>query len=130
MVLLVFQIIHMATSVYVIACLTFIFGVFTAAQYTGMNSLAFAEISSDDLSASTSITSTVQVLAQTLGVAISAILLRYFASHLKEPLLLTTTVFHQAFFSMSILTCLAVFIFIGLKREDGQQMLVERVDDY
>ena len=129
-VLLVFQIIHMATSVYVIACLTFIFGVFTAAQYTGMNSLAFAEISSDDLSASTSITSTVQVLAQTLGVAISAILLRYFASHLKEPLLLTTTVFHQAFFSMSILTCLAVFIFIGLKREDGQQMLVERVDDY
>ena len=125
LVLATFQTISLSTPLLVIACLTFTFGAFTAAQYTGMNSLAFAEISKDDLSASTSITSTTQVLAQTLGVAVSAILLRIFASFLKDSAHLTTAVFHHAFMGMSVLTFLAVFVFIGLKADDGKQMLVE-----
>lgn len=130
LVLASFQMINLQTSVYAIACLTFIFGIFTAAQYTAMNSLAFAEISQEDLSSSTSITSTTQVLAQTLGVAVSAILLRYYSSNGSHPIHLTTTVFHQAFFAMSVLTFFSVFIFIRLKSDDGQQMLVEQSEEY
>ena len=124
-----FEIINTQTSLYTIACLTFTFGMITAAQFTAMNSLAFAEINQEDLSASTSITGTTQVMAQTLGVAVGAILLRFYASNFKESTVLTTTVFHQVFITMSILTLISSLIFIRLKSDDGQQMLVERVDE-
>lgn len=117
-----FQIITIQTSVYTIATLTFIFGIFIAAQYTGMNSLAFAEVHEDELSASTSITSTTQVLSQSLSVAVAAILLRYFSSY-QEPPALTPDVFHHAFFTMGILTFLSALIFVRLKPGDGMQML-------
>jgi EmrB/QacA subfamily drug resistance transporter len=125
LVLASFQMINMQTSVYTIACLTFIFGMFTAAQFTAMNSLAYAEINQEDLSALTSITSTTQVLAQTLGVAVGAVLLRFYSS-MQQSTVLTTEVFHQAFISMSVLTLISVLIFIRLKSDDGRQMLVER----
>lgn len=128
-VLWVFQIITPQTSIYTIACLTFIFGIVLSAQFTAMNSLAFADINEDQLSASTSITSTAQVLAQTLGVAVSAILLRYFSSLTTQPLVLTTTVFHQAFFTMGMLTVFSSFVFIRLKAGDGKQMLSARIAD-
>ena len=118
-----FQFITQTTSLYFIAGLTFLFGIFIAAQFTGMNSLAFADIHEDELSASTSITSTTQVLAQSLGVAVAAILLRFYSSYQGESLTLTLNVFHKTFFSTGIITFLSIFIFIFLKPEDGKQML-------
>lgn len=117
-----FQIISIDTPIYFIPCMTFILGIVFAAQFTGMNSLAFADITDDQLSASTSITSTVQVLGQTLGVAIAAILLRYYSSSGKGHGL-DNQVFDQAFFTMGILTLLSAFIFLGLKPGDGGKML-------
>ena len=125
LVLWLFQMITVQTSVYFIATLTFILGVFMSAQYTGMNSLALAEIKDDELSASTSITSTVQVLAQSLGVAVGAILLRFYSSLMQNKLQLTPTLFHHAFFALGLITFLSVFIFMGLKPNDGKQMLVK-----
>jgi EmrB/QacA subfamily drug resistance transporter len=124
-----FQIITPHTSIYTIACMTFIFGIFLSAQFTGMNSLAFSDIAEDDLSASTSITSTVQVLAQTLGVAVGAMLLRYFSSLTNQTATLTNTAFHQAFFTMGMLTLLSSLIFLRLKADDGKQMLRVNVAD-
>ena len=131
LVLALFQIIDIGTSVYTIASLTFIFGIVMAGQYTAMNSLAFAEINQAELSASTSITGTTQVLAQTLGVAISAILLRYYSSFShQQSLLLTPALFHKTFISMSVITFISILIFTQLRSDDGQQMLIERSDKY
>ena len=124
LVLWTLQIINAETSAYTIATLTFIFGIFVAAQYTGMNSLAFAELHEDELSASTSITSTVQVLAQSFGVAVGAILLRYYSSQPNEEAALTPAIFHQAFFALGIITFISALLFMRLKRDDGKQMLV------
>jgi EmrB/QacA subfamily drug resistance transporter len=126
LILWIFQIINADTSAYTIAVLTFIFGIFLSSQFTGMNSLAFADIHEDELSASTSITSTVQILGQSLGVAVAAILLRYFSSFPGEQAnLLTIPIFHQAFFAMGIITILSSVIFIRLKADDGKEMLVK-----
>lgn len=125
LVLISFQIINSHTSVYTIACLTFIFGIFTAAQYTAMNSLAFAEIEEDNLSASTSITGTTQILAQTFGVAFAAIMLSFYSSNLEQSIL-TTDVFHHVFLSMSVITIISASIFLGLKGDDGQQMFIDK----
>lgn len=122
-ILWIFQFIQITTSIYFIASLTFIFGLFIAIQYTGMNSLAFADLHEDELSEATSITSTTQVLSQSLGVAVGAILLRIYSSTVEAPLVLTTKVFHLTFFTMGILTFLSALIFVRLKAHDGKQML-------
>ncbi len=129
LVIWLFQMIDTQTPVYGIAGLTFTLGIFIAAQYSGMNSLAFADLHEDELSASTSITSTTQTLSQSLGVAVGAILLRYFSAQIHhQPLLLTPHVFHQAFFLMGVLTFLSGIIFIRLKPGDGKQMLMKQVE--
>lgn len=118
-----FRIINGGTSLYVIASLTFLFGFLISLQYSGMNSLAYAEIATEDLSAATSIVSTMQQLAQSFGVAVSALLLRYYSTEIAEPFQLTPAVFHQTFFAMGFLTFLSTFIFLRLTRNDGHQML-------
>lgn len=122
-----FQLINSHTSPFMIAFMTFIFGIGISAQFTAMNSLAFADVEENELSASTSITSTAQVLSQSLGVAVSAILLRYFSS-LNSSASLTTTTFHQTFLVMGILTILSSYIFSYLKLNDGRQMLMEKTE--
>jgi EmrB/QacA subfamily drug resistance transporter len=118
-----FQIIDTHTSPLSIACLCFIFGLFSATQYTGMNSLAYAEIQENRFAALNSITSTTQILAQTLGVAVSAILLRFFSLFQPPTNHLSVILFHQSFAIMGIFTLLSAMIFLPLKADDGQQML-------
>lgn len=69
-----FTLINPTSSLYVIAFLTFAYGFVIALQYTGMNSLAYANINTEELSAATSIMSTIQQLAQSFGVAFAAAL--------------------------------------------------------
>lgn len=118
-----FLFVNHTTPIYLIGIFTFIYGVITAAQYTGMNSLALADIQDEQLSYSTSITSTTQILAQSLGVAVSAILLRLFSMQLEKTTMLTMSVFHDTFFTLGILTLFSLMIFLRLKPTDGQQML-------
>lgn len=115
------------TSAFTIAFLTFIFGIVISAQFTATNSLAFADIREDELSASTSITSTVQILGQGLGVATGAILLSLFSYLSTQPASLSVHVFQQSFITMGLMTALAASIFMGLKKDDGKQMLVKHV---
>lgn len=128
LVLALFLLINTHTSVYTIIFLNFLFGMFMASQFTAMNSLAFAEISEEDLSSATTITSTTQILAQTLGVAYSAILLRYFSYRASMTGVLSVEVFHNAFLAMSVVTLGSIMLFLYLKTDDGQQMLVKAMD--
>jgi EmrB/QacA subfamily drug resistance transporter len=116
-----FMIVNIHTPVYVIAALTFLFGFLISLQYSGMNSLAYADVSTDDLSSATSLVSAMQQVSQSFGVAVGALLLRYYSTaHLS---ILTPTVFHETFYAMGILTFISTFIFLGLQTKDGYQML-------
>lgn len=116
-----FVIVNQTTSMYTISLLTFVYGFLIALQYTGMNSLAFANVDPDDISAVTSIMSTIQQLSQSFGVAVAAIFLRLFSGFGNGDLTLTT--FHQSFFAMGVLTVCSILIFIFLKREDGHELI-------
>jgi EmrB/QacA subfamily drug resistance transporter len=122
-----FQTITIKTPIPVIALFTFIYGVFVSAQYTGMNSLALSDIKDEELSASTSITSTIQILAQSLGVATGAILLRIYSGYFSKATVLSPADFHYAFMSLGVITALSAVIFLGLKPGDGKQMLLKSV---
>jgi EmrB/QacA subfamily drug resistance transporter len=118
-----FMVITQGTSIYVIAGLTFLYGFLIAMQYTGMNSLAYADISHEDLGAATSIISTTQQLAQSFGVAVSALLLRYFTPSTSSIVHLTTHIFHETFFAMGLMTFVSILIFMRLTNKDGSQMI-------
>jgi hypothetical protein len=92
-------------------------------QYSSMNSLAYAEVSSDDLSAATSIMSTLQQLAQSFGVASSALFIRLFSFVFYGNLVLTPAVFHYTFFAVGFFTLLSTLVFLQLKPWDGQQLI-------
>lgn len=90
-----------------------------------MNTLAYAEISQETLSAATSILSTLQQVSQSFGVALGALLLRYYSIGSPSTFHLTTSVFHHAFWAMGMITLLSTFIFIPLKPKDGHEMIEE-----
>jgi MFS family permease len=106
----------------VIARLTFTYGFLIAAQYTAMNSLAYANISDENASAATSIMSTIQQLALSFGVAICAIIIKL-TSYNMTISTLTINTFHHTFLITSVLTLLSIFIFMQLKPEDGQELI-------
>ncbi|MCW8409278.1 DHA2 family efflux MFS transporter permease subunit [Legionella sp. PATHC035] len=115
--------INQFTSVYVIAFLTFMYGFFIALQYTGMNSLAYANISENNMSAATSIMSTTQQLAQSFGVAISAVLLSFFTYKYSVHHVLSIHIFHETFLMLGILTFFSGLIFTFLTKEDGLELI-------
>jgi hypothetical protein len=118
-----FMIINIHTPLVVIGGLTFFFGFLISLQYSGMSSLGYADISANDLSSATSIMSTIQQLSQSFGVAMSALLIRYFTPPTDKSFLLTTDVFHHTFFAMGIITLFSILIFVRLRKEDGSQMI-------
>lgn len=111
------------TPIYAIGLMTMIYGFLLSMQFTAMNSLAYADIPSESLSAATSIMATLQQIALSLGVAVSAIFIRLFSSSLNDNFALTPTIFHYTFFSIGGFTLLSTLIFLRLKQDDGQQML-------
>lgn len=121
--LITFMLVDAAMPIFIIGLLTFIFGFLISLQYGAMNSLAYADILSDELSAATSIMSTMQQLAQSFGVAVSALFIHYFATSRLTPDHLTPLVFHQAFFAMSLITGCSIFIFLQLKQNDGMHLI-------
>lgn len=122
-----FATVNAETPIYLVACMTFIFGFLIAMQYSGMNSLAYAEVSSDDLSSATSIVSTMQQVAQSFGVAVAALFIRYFAFDPTTHNLLTPKAFHETFTAISLVTFISIFIFIRLKKNDGHELIDKEV---
>lgn len=123
--ILLFATITTHTSFYLMSLLTFVYGFMLALQYSAMNSLAYANIPVEDLSAATSIMATIQQLAQSFGVAVCAILIRVFSFFYSQHAL-TLSIFHSTFIAMAILTCSSSFIFLRLQSDDGQEMIQKK----
>lgn len=122
-ILCAFATINTSSSISYIVILTFTFGFLVALQYTGMNSLAYANISFDEVSAANSIMSTIQQIAQSFGVAVAAILIRLYETSFLSFDEISLSAMHKTFLSMGGLTILSILIFLGLKKLDGQEMI-------
>ena len=118
-----FYFVDLNASYLAIMGLTFIFGFLISLQYSGMNSLGYTGIGMDDLSSATSIISTLQQLAQSFGVAVSALFLQHFSSFSQTVFQLSVPVFHDTFLAMGVITFFSALIFLGLKSTDGGEMI-------
>lgn len=124
-----FAVIDHHSSLVFIGLLTFIYGFLVSLQYTGMNSLAYANINNeDDFGAATSIMSTIQQLAQSFGVAIAAVIINLFSYPMSIHHSLSIQSIHQTFIIMGLLTLLSVLIFTHLESDDGQELIKKPTD--
>ena len=117
-----FMSINEFTSIYQIGMQTFIYGFVISMQYGGMNSLAYADLTNDDLSPATSIIGTLQQLTMSVGVAICAILMRIFSESTATDLIISTNALYYTFFIMGLIILFSGIIFTKLEPEDGRQL--------
>jgi EmrB/QacA subfamily drug resistance transporter len=118
--LLLFAAIGLHTPVWVIVVLAFLYGGFTALQYTSMNTLVYADTTEEETSAANTIFSTVQQMAISFGVATAGLATAFFLpEHSQSNPALMIDGLHKALLSLGALTILSTIVFRSLKPEDG-----------
>jgi len=127
--IMLFATIGGATPVWLIVSQLFMYGFFQSLQFTSMNTLVYADVSSAEAGAASSIASTAQQLSMSFGVAAASLVAALFIPdhHHAAPRQLISGI-HEAFLVLGIGTVVSTLVFAGLKRTDGSAVSQHRVD--
>jgi MFS family permease len=127
--IVLFAMVDAATPVWVIVAMTFAYGFLSSLQYTGMNTLAYADVNERQASGASTIASTVQQMAVSFGVAAASL-----AAALFIPDRMHATAaemihgIHLALMSLGALTIVSTIVFNGLKSGDGNAVSRHKVE--
>ncbi|HEY3849373.1 MAG TPA: DHA2 family efflux MFS transporter permease subunit [Steroidobacteraceae bacterium] len=118
--LMLFSLIDVSTPGWLIAALAFCFGFFTSTQYTSMNTLAYADVSSEQASGASTIASTVQQMAVSFGIASASLVAALFIpDHTRATPPEMIHGIHLALRTLGAWTILSTAVFSELKANDG-----------
>jgi EmrB/QacA subfamily drug resistance transporter len=118
-----FATIGAGTPVWLIVTQVFIFGMFTSLQYSSMNTLVFADVTEEQTSGASAITSTVQQMSISFGIAIGSLLTALFVPdrfHTSAPQIIHGI--HLTFLILGGWTVASAYVFLDLKKADGDTM--------
>jgi MFS family permease len=112
-----------ALPVWMLILPLFVLGMAMSTQFTSMNTITLADLTDENASSGNSVLAVAQQLSISLGVAVSAAVLRFY-----EGFDGTNTVeqFHYTFMTMGALTVVSALVFMLLKPKDGRNMIKER----
>ena len=112
-----------AMPVWLLILPLFILGMAMSTQFTAMNTITLADLTDDNASSVNSVLAVTQQLSISLGVAISAAVLRIY-----EGMEGTNTVeqFHYTFITMGAITVVSALMFMLLRAKDGRNLIKER----
>ena len=121
--LMVFAAIGLGTPVWVIVLLAFVYGAFTSLQYSSMNTLVYADITEKDISAASSIASTMQQMSISFGVATAGLATVFFLpkNPHANPMQMIRGI-HEALITLGVLTIASAIVFRSLRRGDGDDV--------
>lgn len=117
--LLSFSLINESTPFWLIGLLIGFLGAFSSCQFSGMNTLAFADVEPKEVSNASIITGVFQQIAISISICFAAGLL-ILAGNFYHIAALNLTAFHAAFVCLSLIMLMSIFIFRGLKVGDGE----------
>ena len=125
--IMLFATIGAKTPVWLIVGEVFFYGFFTSLQYTGMNTLVFADVNEEQASAASSISSTMQQMSVSFGVAAASLVTAFFVPdrHTSNSALFIHGV-HRAFLVLGVMTLLSTIVFRELRRGDGDSVSQRR----
>ena len=120
---LLFATVGAATPVWLIVLQLFCFGFFSSLQYTSMNTLVYADVSEQQTSNASTISSTAQQMSISFGVAAASLITAVFIPdrfHTDPPELVHGI--HQGFLVLGAFTVISSWIFSGLRSGDGSEV--------
>jgi EmrB/QacA subfamily drug resistance transporter len=128
--IMLFGMIGPSTPVWLIVLEVFFFGFFTSLQYTSMNTLVYADITEEETSKASTISSTMQQMSISFGIALASLAVALFIPDRYHANLADMIHgIHQAFLMMGGLTILSAIIFWELKSDDGNVVSRHHVID-
>jgi EmrB/QacA subfamily drug resistance transporter len=121
--IILFATIGAGTPVWLIVIQAFCFGFFTSLQYTSMNTLVYADVTTEQNSSASTIASTMQQMSISFGVATASLATAFFIPdrfHSSAPQMIHGI--HLAFLVLGALTVASTLIFADLKKDDGDSV--------
>ena len=101
----------------------FVLGMAMSTQFTAMNTITLADLTDDNASSGNSLLAVTQQLSISLGVAISAAVLRFYEGFDNAS---TVQQFHYTFITMGVITIVSALMFMLLRAKDGRNLISER----
>ncbi|WP_296653957.1 DHA2 family efflux MFS transporter permease subunit [Thiobacillus sp. 63-78] len=118
-----FSLVGPATPVALIVLLGLSMGFFNSLQYTSMNSMAYADIDTSDSSMASTITSSLQQLSMSFGLAGGSLIAGWYLGDLPQTdRLAVMTALHHAFLTLAGMTILSSLSFWSLRARDGESV--------
>ncbi len=122
-VMCLFALVSAATPIVSIVLLALTMGFFNSLQYTSMNSMAFADIDTPDSSMASTISSSMQQMSMSFGLAFGTLIAGWFLGDLPQTdSAAVTTALHHAFLTLGGLTALSSLSFWTLRPGDGESV--------
>ena len=118
-----FSLVNAATPITVIVLLGLTMGFFNSLQFTSMNSMAFADIGTNDSSMASTIASSMQQMSMSFGLACGSLIAGWYLGDLPQTdRAAVTTALHYAFLTLGGLTILSSLSFRSLRPGDGESV--------
>ena len=118
-----FSLVGTETPVLVIVAISLMQGFFNSLQFASMNSLAYADVTERDSSMASTISSSLQQLSMSFGLAAGSLATAWFLGDVPQTeRVLVGTALQHAFLTLSVLTLLSSLTFWKLHRDDGQSI--------
>lgn len=121
--LMVFTLVGPGTPVWFILSLSFVQGLFSALQFTSMNTLVYADIPDRDASMANSIALTAQMMSWSFGIAVASLMTGFFLGGLPQSDRAGfVSALHHSLLAMGTLTILSSLMFWRLRADDGNNV--------
>jgi EmrB/QacA subfamily drug resistance transporter len=125
-----FSLVSPATPIGLIVLLGLAMGFFNSLQYTSMNSMAFADIDAPDSSMASTISSSMQQMSMSFGLACGSLVAGWYLGDLPQTdRVAVTGALHYAFLTLGGLTMLSSLSFWSLRPGDGESVSRGRVPE-
>ena len=109
------------TPLYAIVAISLCLGFFNSLQFSSMNSIAYADIESQDSSMASTIASSLQQLSMSFGLAFGSLIAGWYLGDLPQTdKAALTSALHHAFMTLAVLTALSSVTFWTLRKSDGE----------
>jgi EmrB/QacA subfamily drug resistance transporter len=126
--IVLFATIGVGTPAWLIVVQAFCFGFFTSLQYTSMNTLVYADVTTEETSSASTIASTMQQMSISFGVATASLVVALFIPdrfHTSATEMIQGI--HRAFLVLGGLTVFSTAIFWDLKSSDGDSVSQHKI---
>jgi EmrB/QacA subfamily drug resistance transporter len=118
-----FSLVKEGTPVVAIVALGLCQGFFNSLQFSSINTLAYADVTTADSSMASTIASSLQQLSMSFGLACGSLITGWYLNGMPQSdRLQLTGAIHHAFITLGVITMLSSLTFWTLRREDGESI--------